>query len=388
MDRCPHTWFSTELRGGTRLVRARLQDLLTAPRRRGTLPALLTLLCVATLGSMVACRPDAPTTQTPPPSRFEAVELETLWQQDLGAGVPLPLAPEERADFAALLRTRMDAAYAVLCDCLGYTAAAQAQGDPRYDDQGRAWYPFPKYGSVAEVRAAVDAVFADEHRMDAYLDPDGDPWLRDLDGELWWLEDGYMDGGAFLPPETYCFDSLALLSRTEDRMDFALVGLGNYYDAPLEHFTLVREGDAWKLEDYGEPVVSLTADTLTGGLWLHTMLLWNALDLDAALSEARVERVNRYTDQEGEAGDRFQIYRFYPAYTLSQDPGDALPDALTTDGLTCRPSAAPYLVFLEREGSLVCLGRLPGDAGTPGSNLFTAHRNLLLAQWEAGLSQT
>ncbi len=329
----------------------------------------------------------------------------------------------------------MDAAYAVLCDCLGYTAAAQAQGDPRYDDQGRAWYPFPKYGSVAEVRAAVDAVFADEHRMDAYLDPDGDPWLRDLDGELWWLEDGYMDGGAFLPPETYCFDSLALLSRTEDRMDFALVGLGNYYDAPLEHFTLVREGDAWKLEDYGEPVVSLTADTLTGGLWLHTMLLWNALDLDAALSEARVERVNRYTDQEGEAGDRFQIYRFYPAYTLSQDPGDALPDALTTDGLTCRPSAAPYLVFLEpgdrfqiyrfypaytlsqdpgdalpdalttdgltcrpsaapylvfleREGSLVCLGRLPGDAGTPGSNLFTAHRNLLLAQWEAGLSQT
>ena len=60
MDRCPHTWFSTELRGGTRLVRARLQDLLTAPRRRGTLPALLTLLCVATLGSMVACGPDAP----------------------------------------------------------------------------------------------------------------------------------------------------------------------------------------------------------------------------------------------------------------------------------------------------------------------------------------
>ncbi|WP_297722167.1 hypothetical protein [Intestinimonas sp.] len=58
--KAPHTWFSTELRSGTRLVRARLQDLLTAPRRRGTLPALLTLLCVATLGSMVACGPDAP----------------------------------------------------------------------------------------------------------------------------------------------------------------------------------------------------------------------------------------------------------------------------------------------------------------------------------------
>ena len=264
---CPHTWFSTEFHSKPRLIKARLRDLFAAPRRRGTLPALLTLLCVVSLGSMVACGPAAPTTQAPPPSSFDAVELETPWQQDLGAGVPLPLAPEERADFA-------------------------------------------------------------------------------------------------------------------------LVGLGNYYDAPLEHFTLVREGDAWKLEDYGEPVVSLTADTLTGGLWLHTMLLWDALDLDAALSEARVDRVNRYTDQEGEAGDRFQIYRFYPAYTLSQDPGDALPDALTTDGLTCRPSAAPYLVFLEREGSRVCLGRLPGDAGTPGSDLFTAHRNLLLAQWEAGLSQT
>ena len=47
---CPHTWFSTEFHSKPRLIKVRLQDLLTTPRRRGTLPALLTLLCVVSLG--------------------------------------------------------------------------------------------------------------------------------------------------------------------------------------------------------------------------------------------------------------------------------------------------------------------------------------------------
>ena len=37
---CPHTWFSTELRGGRRLLRARLRDLLRPAPRRGRALAL------------------------------------------------------------------------------------------------------------------------------------------------------------------------------------------------------------------------------------------------------------------------------------------------------------------------------------------------------------
>lgn len=375
MDHCPHTWFSTEFHTGKGLLKARLRDLWAGPRRRGVVPMLLTLLCVSMLGTMVACGPAAEE------EACETVDLSALYQQDWGAGEPISLTQEERADYAALLRERMEAAYTVLCDCLGYTPAAQAQGEPRYDEQGRAWYLFPKYASVAEVRAAVDAAFADEHYMDQYLDPDGDPWLRDLDGALWWRGDAYMDGGTFLAPETYCFDSLVLLSRTEDRLDFALVGLGNYYDAPLERFTLVREGADWKLEEYGEEITYLT-DDLPGALWLHTMLLWEELSVAGDLAEARVEELVRCDGQTNEDGASFQVYRFSPVYTLVQDPGEGLPDSLVADGLACRPASDPYLIFLEGEDGPVCLGRLSGDVGDPGDDDFAAQLDQLLAQWE------
>ena len=378
MNRCPHTWFSTEFHTGKWLLRVRLRDLWAGPKQKGVLPVLLTLLCVSTLGTMVACGPTAEETSDP---LYEAVDLSAFWQQDWGAGEPLPLTAEERADYAALLREKMDAAYTVLCDCLGYTPAAQAQGEPRYDDQGRAWYLFPKYASVADVRAAVDTAFADEHCMDLYLDPDDDPWLTDLDGGLWWREDAYMDGGTFLPPATYCFDSLVLLARTEDRLDFALVGLGNYYDAPLERFTLIREGEDWKLEAYGEPVAYLT-DDLPGALWLNTIRLWEELAGDMPLAEVRVERLIRYADQTNEVGDHFQIYRFSPVYTLAQTFSEELPDSLVADGLTYRPVSDPYLIFLEREDGPVCLGWLPGDAGTPGDTSFSDHLDLRRARWK------
>ena len=379
MNRCPRTWFSTEFHTGKWLLRARLDDLLAAPRRSGVLPILLTLLCVGTFGTIVACGPAVE--ETSEHLQYEEVDLSALWQQNWGAGEPLSITAEERADYAALLRKKMDAAYTVLCDCLGYTPAAQARGEPRYDDQGRAWYPFPKYASVAEVRAAVDAAFADEHRMDQYLDPDDDPWLRDLDGGLWWREGAYMDGGTFLPPATYCFDSLMLLARTEDRLDFALVGLGNYYDAPLERFTLIREGEDWKLEVYGEPVAYLT-DDLPGAVWLNTIRLWEELAGDMPLAAVRVERLIRYAAQTNEAGDHFQIYRFSPVYTLAQTSSEELPDSLVADGLICRPASDPYLIFLDGEDGPVCLGRLSGDVGLPGDAPFSDHLDLLLAQWE------
>lgn len=62
--RAPHTWFSTEFNSGKGFLRLRLRSLLVGPKRMGVLPILLTLLCVATFGTMVACdqagAPEAP----------------------------------------------------------------------------------------------------------------------------------------------------------------------------------------------------------------------------------------------------------------------------------------------------------------------------------------
>ena len=38
---CPHTWFSTELKGGKRLLRTRLRDLLRPAPKRGRALAVL-----------------------------------------------------------------------------------------------------------------------------------------------------------------------------------------------------------------------------------------------------------------------------------------------------------------------------------------------------------
>lgn len=53
--RAPHTWFSTEFNSGKGFLKLRLRSLLSGPKRRGILPVLLTLLCVGTFGTIVAC---------------------------------------------------------------------------------------------------------------------------------------------------------------------------------------------------------------------------------------------------------------------------------------------------------------------------------------------
>lgn len=64
--RAPHTWFSTEFHGGKSFLRLRLRSLLSGPKRQGVAPVLLTLLCVATFGTMVACdQAGAPETEPP-----------------------------------------------------------------------------------------------------------------------------------------------------------------------------------------------------------------------------------------------------------------------------------------------------------------------------------
>ena len=58
--RAPRTWFSTELRPGRRLLRARLGDLFAPPRRRGRWPLLAAVALTACLGPLVSCQEAAP----------------------------------------------------------------------------------------------------------------------------------------------------------------------------------------------------------------------------------------------------------------------------------------------------------------------------------------
>ena len=75
MTPCPRTWFSTEFHTGKGLLRARLNDLLAAPRRRGTLPLVLALALTLAAGSLAACttRP-LPAETAPEPVQAEPAE--------------------------------------------------------------------------------------------------------------------------------------------------------------------------------------------------------------------------------------------------------------------------------------------------------------------------
>lgn len=53
---CPHTWFSTELKGGKRLLRTRLRDLLRPAPKRGRALAVLAAALALCAGALVACR--------------------------------------------------------------------------------------------------------------------------------------------------------------------------------------------------------------------------------------------------------------------------------------------------------------------------------------------
>lgn len=83
MKELPHTWFSTGLRPSARMLRRRLGDLFSSPRRRGTLPLLCALLCVGLLGSLVACDGE-PAGATPPPEATASIPCE------IAEGVEVP----------------------------------------------------------------------------------------------------------------------------------------------------------------------------------------------------------------------------------------------------------------------------------------------------------
>ena len=104
--KAPHTLFSTELRGGKRLLKVRLGDLFAPGKRRGVLPFMCILLLVSMLGSLVACdTPSAPSGAQSEPTVSSSTPLPT---------VSLPALPvtEENRDartlYAQVLTTLLD----------------------------------------------------------------------------------------------------------------------------------------------------------------------------------------------------------------------------------------------------------------------------------------
>lgn len=67
---CPHTWFSTELKGGKRLLRTRLRDLLRPAPKRGRALAAMAAVLALCAGALVACR-TTPTEESAAPVLVE-----------------------------------------------------------------------------------------------------------------------------------------------------------------------------------------------------------------------------------------------------------------------------------------------------------------------------
>lgn len=171
------------------------------------LPVLLALFLLTACGAPAGTAGPAP--ETVNSADFEEVDLTTVFDQDWGAGVPLPLDGETRAEYAVLLREQMETAYSVMADCTGLSIWPNRRelGEPWYDADGEAWYPFPGYAGVDEVRAAIqDAFTADSAAfLDRCLDPEGSPWLKDMDGGLWWRGSGYFGWGRLSAAGTLLF---------------------------------------------------------------------------------------------------------------------------------------------------------------------------------------
>ncbi|WP_294511591.1 hypothetical protein [uncultured Intestinimonas sp.] len=110
----PKTYFSTELHTNQQALRCRLDDLFTAPRRRGVFPLVCALLLVSMLGSLVACNtPSAPTVSAPLPTvslpdlpvTEENRDARTLYAQVLTTLLDENLLPGEINDPAGYTGT-------------------------------------------------------------------------------------------------------------------------------------------------------------------------------------------------------------------------------------------------------------------------------------------
>jgi len=101
---CPHTWFSTELKGGKRLLRHRLRDVLRPAPKRGRTLAVLAAALALCAGALVACRSGADTSTA-------YIVMDTQYYDDRGSVLEIPQiagddSPGVQAINAALLERK------------------------------------------------------------------------------------------------------------------------------------------------------------------------------------------------------------------------------------------------------------------------------------------
>ena len=153
---CPHTWFSTELKGGKRLLRTRLRGLLRpAPRRGRALAAMAAVLAICA-GALVACRSGAG-------DAAAHIVMDTQYYDDRGSILEIPQiagddSPDAQAINAALLERKavyqvyMDAPYqsGTWCEVTAFPVTTE-----RYLNLALLENVYPNYGTDGDLYAWV-----------------------------------------------------------------------------------------------------------------------------------------------------------------------------------------------------------------------------------------
>lgn len=153
---CPHTWFSTELKGGKHLLRTRLRDLLRPAPKRGRALAALAAVLALCAGALVACRSGAG-------DAAAHIVTDTQYYNDRGSILEIPQiagddSPDAQAINAALLERKavyqvyMDDPYqsGTWCEVAAYPVTTE-----RYLNLALLENVYPNYGTDGDLYAWV-----------------------------------------------------------------------------------------------------------------------------------------------------------------------------------------------------------------------------------------
>lgn len=219
---CPHTWFSTELRGGKRLLRRRLRDVLRpAPRRGRALAAMAAVLAICA-GALVACRSGSG-------EATAYIVMDTQYYDDRGSVLEIPQiagddSPDAQAINAALLERKaayqsyMDAPYqsGTWCEVTAFPVTTE-----RYLNLALLENVYPSYGTDGDLYAWVyDRQEGRSVTVEEALDLAGttEDTLREA------VAEHLASGELSLPLDEASFSIRGFCIRAEDDVTFYLQG--------------------------------------------------------------------------------------------------------------------------------------------------------------------
>ena len=219
---CPHTWFSTELKGGKRLLRRRLRDVLRSAPRRGRALAAMAAVLALCAGALVACRSGS--------SEATAyIVMDTQYYNDRGSVLEIPQiagddSPDAQAINAALLERK--AAYQVYMDDPYQSGtwcevAAFPVTTERYLNLALLENVYPSYGTDGDLYAWVyDRQEGRSVTVEEALDLAGttEDTLREV------VAEHLASGELSLPLDEASFSIRGFCIRAEDDVTFYLQG--------------------------------------------------------------------------------------------------------------------------------------------------------------------